>query len=478
MSNRPSIIHRARIALNVFRDGYPRARSIKESPFLWPAFRNGNAQWQIVDFNSYCRDGFEMNAVIYAAIMFKVKTCAWSVPLRAYTGDPNHPEILPLDHPLAALAQRPNPYQSTQQFMGSNIVHLNISGNSYVMLDRPKAGALPTAMYPLRPDRVWIIPGDRTVKGYVYVPEGRSPRDGVPILPEDMIHVRLPNPLDPLEGMGYGLSPFAAMARSADVDNGVTNYLKIFFQKGAAPNVYLKFDVPMDDATISQVKHRFQEIYGGYEKWSDVGVIDQGGEIKSFGQNFKEMGFEVIDERTESRMLMPFGVPGILIGTRLGLMRAINANAVELHKMFWQDTMLPELGLHESEYQHYLRADDGAYVMFDLSKVPALREDIGQLVTAWATLVQLGVPKNIASEIVGLELGALPDGDVVYMPLSLVPMGMKKPAQTVVNEAAVPDATNPDTQQGKSFDRLIGEAKILALEAMTTGNGNGNERHG
>lgn len=447
IETKPNLLKRLSIALGVFRDGYP--RSIKQSPFIWPAMRQGVPQWQITDFNSYITDGFQLNTLIYSAIMYKVRS-AYYAPLRAYDGDPDHPEVQPLDHPLAALAHRPNPYQSGAQFMGANVVYLNISGNSYVMLDRPRKGALPTAMYPLRPDRVFIIPGDREIKGYVYVPEGRGTRDGLPILPEDMIHVRLPNPGDPLEGMGYGLSPFAAMSRSADVDNAVTNYLKLFFQRGTAMNVYLKFDVPMDDTTIAQVKRRFQEIYGGYEKWADVGVVDQGGEIKQFGQNFKEMGFEAIDDRNESRVLGPFGVPGILIGTRLGVNRAINANAKELRQMFWEDTMLPELGLHEAEYQYYLRSDDGSYVMFDTSKVPALRKDIAQTVNAWSQLVSLGVPKNTASEVVGLELGALPDGDVVYMPLNLIPMGVKQPTATVANEAAVPDVTNPASAEGKA----------------------------
>jgi HK97 family phage portal protein len=428
----------------------------KQAPFIWPAFRAGAPQWQITDFGSYVAEGFQLNTLIYSAIMYKVRS-AYYAPLRAYTGDLDRPEALPLDHPLAVLCVRPNFYQSGAEFMGLNTVYLNISGNSFVMLDRPKRGAPPTALYPLRPDRVFIIPGmdKRSLKGYLYVPEGQSIYNGVPILPEDMMHVKLPNPGDPLEGLGYGLSPFAALARSADVDNAVTNYLKIFFQRGTAINTYLKFDIPMDDPTIDKVKARFMEIYGGYENWADVGVIDQGGEIKQFGMTFKEMGFAEIDERNESRILGPFGVPGILIGTRSGLARAINANAKELRAMFWEDTMLPELGLHEAEYQFYLRDDAGNFVMFDTTNVPALRKDIAAQVLAWAQLVELGVPKDTASLAVGLELGELPDGDVVYMPFNLVPMGAKKPTATVTNEPAVPDASG-NAQQGKARQNKTG----------------------
>ncbi len=445
----PSFLQRARIAFSVFANGYPRA--VKAAPFLWPAFREGNAQWQIVDFNSYCADGFQRNSLIYEAIMYKVKS-TWTTPLRAYTGDIDNPEALPLDHPLAALVYRPNPYQSSAQFMGANTVYLNIAGDDYVMLDRPNKNALPTAMYPLRPDRVWIIPGDRGIKGYLYVPEGRSPRDGIPILPEDMIHVRLPNPLDPLEGMGYGLSPFAAMSRSADVDNAITDYLKIFFQRGAAPNLYLRFDVPMDDNTISQVKHRFMEIYGGYEKWADVGVMDQGGEIKSFGQDFKQMAFQELDYRNESRITGPFGVPLTVLNTLAGMSGATYNNKETDRRIFWEDHMLPELGLHEAEYQYYLRSDDGAFVAFDTRRIPALQKDKAALASAFVALVAGGggVTKNQAAAYLDMDLGEFQDGDTVYMPMSLIPMGSKPATQTVTDESAVPDATNPDTQEGKA----------------------------
>jgi HK97 family phage portal protein len=452
----------------------PSAR--KQSPFLWPAFREGRALWQITDFNSYIHEGFEMNTLIYEAIMYKVRS-TWYTPLRAYVGDPVHPEVLALDHPLAALAARPNSYQSCSEFMGLNTVYLNVSGNSFVLLDRPKKNGLPTAMYPLRPDRVFIVPAQRNLKGYLYVPEGKAINDGVPILPEDMIHIRLPNPADPLEGMGYGLSPFAAMARSADVDNAVTEFLKLFFQRGTAMNTYLKFDVSLDDDTAARVKERFMDMYGGFKKWSEVGVMDQGGEIKTFGMNFKEMGFETIDARNEARITGPFGVPLTVLNTLVGMGGATYSNKETDRRIFWEDTMLPELGLHEVDYQYYLRGDDGAYVAFDTRQIPALKKDKVAAATAFAALVNVGTTKHTAAAFLDMDLGKIPDGDVIYLPLNLIPMGAVKPVSTpvneaqVINESEVPDATNQDENVNKSSTKLllpelIFEAKELAEMAL------------
>lgn len=429
VSRTPSLIDRAKLALRVFRGGLPRSRrpyGKAKLPFIWPSWRDGQPQWQIVDLATYVEEGFDANTLIYSALMYKFRAVTIA-PLRAYEGDIDHPEILKPSHPLSKLVSRPNARMSGKFFAGLVDVYLNLAGYAPVLLQRPRAGGLPEAMYPLRPDRVFIIPDGRDIRGYLYVPEGKSMTDGLPVLPADMMFPKLPNPGDPLEGLGYGLSPVSPMAHSADVDNMVTKFIKLFFERGAMITGLLKFDAPLDDTVVDQVKERWRETYGGYENW-DVGVLDQGGDYTKIGMTFEEMGFETLDERNESRILGPFGVPPILIGSRLGLLRSTYANYAEARKAFWEDTMTPEQGLLEDEYDYFLQSDDGGFIRHDTSKVPALRKDVTTLTTAWAALVDRGVPKARAAEVVGLEIGELPDGDVVYLNLSMIPLGSKRPA--------------------------------------------------
>lgn len=467
---KPSLGLRARAAWNAILYGIPpmdtlRSISRKEAPFLWPTWVSGRPQWNIVDFNSYVKEGFERNSLIYSAIMYKVRSVS-TAPLRAYTGSMEKPEMLEENHPLSQLVKRPNRYQSGRGFMGLNTVFLNISGNSYVMLDRPRIGAMPTAMYPLLPNRVMIVPEGKEVKGYVYVPEGKSIQDGTPILPEDMMHVKLPNPGDPLEGMGYGLSPFAAMAQSADVDNSVTAYLNLFFKHGAAPNIYLEFVGNIDDDVAARARARFMEMYGGYENWIGPAIVDNGGKISTFGQNFKEMGFDSIDERTESRVLGVFGVPGILIGTRLGVNRAINANAIELRRTFWQDTLLPELYWYEDEYQEKLNNPvEDIFVAFDTSGVPALAQDKVAAVSAYATLVANSVPPNVAASYLDMEFNVdLPEGDTAYISSSLVPVGgAAAPVAPVSEVETTPLTIESEDTNVTTEETLLGKGTSVSI---------------
>jgi len=223
------------------------------------------------------------------------------------------------------------------------------------------------------------------------------------------------------------------MARSADVDNSITKFLKTFFDKGTNVGGILEFDVPMTDADIARVRTRWQEIYGGVDNWDQVGVLDQTGEYKRIGYSFDEMGFETLDERNETRILGPFGVPPILIGSRVGLARSTYSNYEQARDAFWQDTAIHEMRLFEDDFQYYLSAGD-TWVAFDYSDVPAFQNDLPPIVDAWVKLVNLGVPKAQAAEVVGLPLGDLEDGDVAYMPLGLVPL----------NEAAEARQANRD----------------------------------
>jgi len=453
-----TIIERLSKAWGYFRagwSGHPPER--KGAPYIWPSWREGVPTWQMVDFDSYTSDGYDANALIYATIMYKARAMA-SVPLRAYTGTPTDSEELPPSHPLASLCLRPNPRQSYPVFATLCSVYLNLSGNCYIWVDRRGAadnGGAPTAMYVMRPDRVRIIPRPRrsgratrddVIVGYLYVPEGASIQDGIPLLPGDVMHVRLPNPSDPLDGFGEGLSPIAPLARSGDVDNQITRYLHEFFKRGAMPMSMLSYDIPLSEADVGLVKEQFMRLHGSADKWLEPLVAGQGAHYERLSMTFSEMGFESLDERNESRILGPFGVPQILIGTRLGLRSATFANYELARQAFWEDTMTWELALFETEFQYYLRGSDDAFVALDYTDVPGLKQDIVKMAQIANAAWQAGaITRNEYRLRIGMDY--VDDGDVYLVnPMSLlVPVGAKPEMMWL---PPGPRSTPPDTMEG------------------------------
>ncbi|MGD8499943.1 MAG: phage portal protein, partial [Phycisphaerales bacterium] len=367
---------------------------------------------------------------------------------------PDRPELAPDNNPLAQLVARPNEHQSWPEMQQQSTVYLNVDGNTYFVLVRDNPKALPDAIYCLRPDRVYIVATrDETGRygvGYIYVPEGKSifrAADRIErrrmieegraqmMHPDDVMHVKLPNPLDPLEGMGYGLSPIAPMARSVDVDNSVTKFLKEFFDRGMMPNIAFTFKEPLDPGTIARIRERAKEIFGGFDRWIEPLILDSDGDVKQVSQTFDEMGFGPIDERTESRIMGPFGVPPILCGTRVGLTRSSYGKAYyEARTAFWEDTYMPEMQLYEQEFHNYLTVN-GTFLKYDLSEVPALKEMRNQRRAQIFDAFKAGAATRNEYRL-ALGLDELPSmvGNVFLMPFNLMEVPADRAVRTEVIE--------------------------------------------
>lgn len=464
-----TLIERGRMALAVLRGNATIGRMSgggKSAPFTFPAWVDGNPQWVMGDFMTYVSEGYDLNSLIFSAVAYKERAIG-SVPLLAYKGSPDNPERLPPTHPLAMLAARPNPFQSWREFQRQRVAYLNLSGNSFTYVDRPSRNAPPVALYNLRPDRVYVIPGKNSLRGYLYKPEEKGIRDGFAILPQDMMHVKFTNPKDPYEGFGAGLSPLAPLAQSADVDNNITKYLKLLFERGTMLSGMLTFKMPLDDAQIARIRSRWKDIYGGVENWDEIGIMDSEASYQKLGMTFEELGFESLDERNETRILGPFGVPPILLGTRTGLARSTMSNYAEARRQCWEDTLLPEIELFGDEDRYFLQTDDGAWVAYDLSRVPALQKDLPKLVDTAFRMWSMGVPANIAFREVGLMLPPLPGGDVSYLPTSVIPAGAA--ADTTSTADGSTTAATEDTRKAKAADEEPGwsdEEKAVIWKAL------------
>lgn len=428
--NRDSFLTRGRNALS--RLIAPKEREIeaiskKESPYVFLNTNGGNVTWGITSYPSYIKEGFNANALVYAAVMYKVRAAA-QVKLRAYNGDPDSPEPLPSNHPLTKLLDRPNRHMSFTQLHGLIIAYLNLAGNAYIYVDREGSkNGVPTALYPLRPDRMRLIVENNSITGYRYIPEGVSIRDGAPFLPEDIIHIKFPNLYDPYEGMGYGLPPLSSIARDVDIDNDTTSFLKRFFDQNAVPAGILTYDTPLEDHQKDEIRRKWAERHGGVDNWTDVAVLDANVKFQQIGQDFNKIGLEKIDARTEARILSALGVPSVLLETVSGMGSATFSNKESARTAFWEDTMSYELKLELDSFAHYLYGNSGEFVDWDKSDVPALKQDIKDLADTATKLFNMGVPASVALKAVGIKIGEIPAGDVAFLPLSLNPWNKLDP---------------------------------------------------
>ena len=307
-----TIRERAQATLNFWRytrHQQRRGRSAKAALGLFPDYRqNQQPTWHLHHLDNFINEGYNLNSVIYSAINYKVRS-AGQVPLRAYEGTRDAPEALDAGHPLQRLADRPNPYFSFVELQALNEVYYNLFGNVYVVMLNRRDG-IPQSMWTLRPDCVYhIYARGRKIKGYIYIPPGGTQDDAIPFLPQDVMHVKLPNPGDPYAGLGKGLSPLYPLGQSADVDNALTAFLKLRMDHGAMVEHVLKTDLPLDEETVVEVQERWMAHYGNWRQWITPAVLDQNLDYVRVGTPFNELGMEKLDARNESRIVAPFGVP-------------------------------------------------------------------------------------------------------------------------------------------------------------------------
>lgn len=440
-----NLLERTQAALRSFRNPAPalllppNAGEQKDYPLplIWNLITPGRYQWSMIDYEAYAREGFSQNEIIYAAIKYKWDSVS-QAPLRAYKGTGEKAKLIESGaNPLARLAERPNEYMGAVQFMQYCVLYLNLHGNCFVYFHNQE----PYGLYPLRPDRVQIVPdtksGQKRVLGYLYFPDGTSVEKAFPIKKEQMIHVKFPNPYDPIEGLGYGLSPLSAAARSVDVDNYMTNFLMEFFSRnGVMGGGVIELPDEADIDEINKLREQFLETYGGASKWGKPIVLDAGGKFVPHSMSFKDMALDNIDLRNIRRTTAVFGVDSKLIG--LDSASSTYNNMQEAENAFWTRVMITELHLFEEELKYKVVINPNEFLRYDIGGIPAFSEDTTAQVANYVALVGNFVPPNIAAKIAGIELPPLEGGDEAYMPSSLTPVkiALNPPEPSVPNAGA------------------------------------------
>lgn len=375
----------------------------KKTPYSTLINLGGTPQYSLQNFEDFYKEGFEENSLIYSAIMYKAKSITQAkLTAYQYTDKKGNFQKLEWGNDLQRLLDNPNPYQSGDAFHSLQNVFFNLTGNAFTFIERSRKDV--KSLWPLNPAWVRIIPDNKgEIMGYDYRPVWNTSGEFL-IERENMIHWKLPNPNDQLAGLGFGMSPMLALARSGDVDNMITKFLNVFFKNGTMPAGILKFkDISLDDEDMERIRSKWKETYGGYTNWSDIGILDQYGDYQRIGLTVDELKFDVLDKRNETRIFASLGVPIELLPTVSGLQGSTYNNKAEARKMFWQDTVIYELEVSEQEMGRVFNdTETGIFIKWDLSEVSALKGDVAVQVEAASKLYAMKVPPRIAFDTVGL----------------------------------------------------------------------------
>ena len=304
------------------------------------------------------------------------------------------PEVMEAPADLVALIEKPNPWQTWDNFFGLALTDYLMIGNFYWLKWRPQDGSdRPLALYRLNPADVHVLPGKtELIAGYEYKIPGR----GSPVhFPADMvIHGMRPNPHNPYFGLGL----VASGARMLDIELALTETQAQFFEQGAKLSGVLHTDRRVPDAVFKKISMQFRNLYGGSKNAYKVAVLEQGLKFQSIQPTAAENEFVALSNLSFERICRLFRIPPEMLqgahSGRPGIMQ-------EAKRQFTSDTMAPLLKRLNAIITESLTMPGWGYEFFMDYKYVMPREDQLKLVAGIATLP--GIRINEIREEAGLE---------------------------------------------------------------------------
>jgi len=272
-------------------------------------------------------DAYTASTWVYLAVS-RIAEAGALVPLRVYQLDgEKRAEVS--RHPLEMLLERPNPFTSRFELMEQTLGALELAGNAYWYLAGD--GDAPTEIWPLRPDRVSVVPHPtQHIAGYLYEVGGAR----VPLEAAEVIHFKRWHPTNDY----YGLSGVAAARLAIDSDRAMVVWNKSTFgQDHGVPAGIVNIKEYVGDADFERIKREWRASYGGGQR--RTAFLRGGGvEWQSIGLTHNDLDFLKGRLAHRDEILAAFGLPVGLIDAN-----ATEANATVAERQFIERTLWPKL---------------------------------------------------------------------------------------------------------------------------------------
>lgn len=328
-------------------------------------------------------------------------------------------------HPLEMLLERPNPAMRRRRLAEYMSKHLDLGGNAiWTMVsatDFTLGRKVPMELWPLNPAGVTAIAGDgaknKLIAQYRYRLDGYEKVFSA----DEVIHFLYPDPGNFLWGQGI----LQALARTVDTQVAAQKWNLSSFSSRAIPDGMVSFDRPINRDDYEQIRKEWESEQAGADNARRVLIMGDGASYEMLSWKPTEMDFIDGLKLNREHIISAFG----LMPPVLGFMEnATLANLVESRRLVWEDTIIPALDAIADTFNQVLMPlfgdPDQFRVCYDVSKVPALRPDLGAKVTQVKELWTCGTPLNVAIRWSQLDIEDVDGGDIGFVPSTVIPATM------------------------------------------------------
>jgi len=307
-----------------------------------------------------------------------------------------------VSHAALDLWNQPNPFYTRQEFVESTQQHVDLTGEGWWVVGRhPRVRSMPLDLWCVRPDRMEVVPDrENFLSGYYYKgPDGEK----VPLELDEVVQLRMPNPLDPYRGLG----PVQAILMDLDSTRYSAEWNRNFFINSAEPGGIIEVDKTLSDPEFTQLRDRWAEQHKGVAQAHRVAVLEQG---KWVERKYTQRDMQFVQLKDVSRDIIreAFGFPKAMLGTSDDVNRAV-AEAQEVVFARW--LLVPRLerikcALNYDLLPLYGEGTEDQYEFDYVNPVPedkvAEVDDLVKRIEAALLMIEKRVEPEQAWELVGL----------------------------------------------------------------------------
>lgn len=307
-------------------------------------------------------------------------------------------------HPLQALLENPNDMQDYHTWMYGLVVDDVLMGNTFVWR-APQVNQL----YLLPSELTTAnLETDGTIKSY-RVSYAQDFKKALLFDPEEICHIRRPNPSSRV----YGLSPFLPGAKAVAFNRFTSEYLNNFYKKGAQPGIILKLDdVPNEKAALRLLRS-FENAYTGRANQHKTGILPKGVSFEQVSHSLADQQLiEYINANRET-ILNILQIPKHEVGLDKGHSLGAGDEYKVARENFWKGPLRSIMRRIAGSLSKFFKEDlrDGHFLEFDLSDVDALREDDQKKADLAQKMLATHTLNEVRSKLYGLE--GVSNGDTV-----------------------------------------------------------------
>lgn len=268
-------------------------------------------------------------------------------------------------HPLLDLLNKPNSYQTREEFMWLTIGYLLSSGECLWIFDAPKN---PKEMVLYDGARVTVnFDKEKIIKSYsIILSDGkRSEVDA-----SEAVLLKLPSFHTPFRGTGV----MKYIASTLDTDKFSEDYLRNFYFNSALPNGVLHTEQELNDDIIKRLKTQFEARHKGTKNAHRLAILEKGLKFENTGFNMQQLEMGVTGERIRDKVLAAFKVPKSIVGIVEDVNRA-NAEASALN--FTKRAIIPKLKMIQSQVNQFIipKFTDGQNLWFEF-EAPSMEDEL------------------------------------------------------------------------------------------------------